>query len=231
VDANSLQYVLHKKLGDTMDIVDGHGRPLRLRFVASLKESALRSEILISEEDFVKSFPRAEGYRVFLVESPPGMNQTDTAQALRDAWRDRGALVSSLADRLARYYEVENTYLASFQWLGALAAALSTLTLVAVAARSVFERRAEWFVLRTAGFSPRNLRVIVASEIAALALFSVALGGLAAALALLPLPRSSHPAAALTLLFPALCLLSTAAATLGAFGMLEDPRVSRPALG
>jgi putative ABC transport system permease protein len=231
VDANSLQYVLHKKLGDTMDIVDGHGGPLRLRFVASLKESALRSEILIADEDFVKFFPEAEGFRVFLVESPPGMTQPDAAQALRDAWRDRGALVSSLADRLARYYEVENTYLASFQWLGALAAALSTLTLVAVAARSVFERRAEWFVLRTAGFSPRDLRAIVASEITALALFSVALGGLAAALALFPLPRASQPAAALTLLFPALCLLSTVAATLGAFRMLEDPRVSRPALG
>jgi len=155
---------------------------------------------------------------------------TDPSPASDHASHDT-ILVSSLADRLARYYEVENTYLASFQWLGALAAALSTLTLVAVAARSVFERRAEWFVLRAAGYSPRNLRAIVASEIAALALASVSFGGLAAALALLPLPRASHPAAALTLLFPALCLLSTVAATLGAFRMLDDPRVSRPAIG
>lgn len=228
-DVNSLQYVLHKNLGETMDIVDGHGLPLRLRFVAALKESALRSEILISEEAFVRFFPRAEGYRVFLVEAPSG--EVETAQALREAWRDRGALVSALADRLARYYEVENTYLSSFQWLGALGAALSTLTLVAVAARSVFERRAEWFVLRTAGFSPRDLRVIVASEIAALALFSVTLGAAAAAIALWPLPRASHPALVLTLLFPLLCLLATAAATLGAFKVLADPRMSRPELG
>lgn len=229
VDANSLQYVLHKKLGDTMEIVDGHGRPLRLRFVASLKETALRSEILIAEEAFETHFPRAEGYRVFLVAAPAG--EAEIAQALRDAWRDRGALVSSLAERLARYYEVENTYLASFQWLGALAAALSTLTLVAVAARSVFERRAEWFVLRTTGFAPGDLRVIVASEIAALAVASVSIGALAAAIALLPLPRASHPALVLTLLFPAVCLLATAAATFGAFRVLENPRASRPAIG
>jgi putative ABC transport system permease protein len=228
VDANSLQYVLHKSLGDTMEIVDGHGRPLRLRFVAALKESALRSEILIAEESFQKFFPAAEGDRVFLAEAPAG--EAEIAQAFRDAWRDRGALVSSLADRLARYYEVENTYLASFQWLGALAAALSTLTLVAVAARSVFERRVEWFVLRALGFAPGDLRVIVASEITALALASVSLGALAAAIALLPLPRESHPAAVLTILFPALCLLAAAAATLGAFKVLEDPRASRPAI-
>jgi hypothetical protein len=229
VDVNSLQYVLHKKLGDTMDIVDGHGRPLRLKFVAALKESALRSEILIAEEAFEMFFPRAEGYRVFLVEAPTG--EGEIAQSLRDAWRDRGALVSSLAERLARYYEVENTYLASFQWLGALAAALSTLTLVAVAARSVFERRAEWFVLQTTGFAPRDLRIIVASEIAALALVSVAIGAFAAAIALLPLPRASHPALVLTLLFPAISLLATAAATFGAFKVLENPRLSRPAIG
>jgi len=229
VDANSLQYVLHKKLGDTMEIMDGHGRPLRLKFIASLKETALRSEILIAEEAFETYFPEAEGYRVFLVEAPSG--EAEIAQALRDAWRDRGALVSSLADRLARYYEVENTYLASFQWLGALAAALSTLTLIAVAARSVLERRAEWFVLRTTGFAPGDLRVIVASEIAALALSSVSIGAVAAAIALLPLPRASHPALVLTLLYPAICLLATAAATFGAFKVLENPRASRPAIG
>ena len=229
VDANSLQYVLHKSLGDTMDILDGHGKPLRLKFVASLKETALRSEILIAEEAFETYFPQAEGYRVFLVEAPTG--DAEIAQALRDAWRDRGALVSNLADRLARYYEVENTYLASFQWLGALAAALSTLTLIAVAARSVFERRAEWFVLRTSGFAPGDLRVIVASEIAALALASVSIGALAAAIALLPLPRASQPALVLTLLFPAICLLATAAATLGAFKVLENPRAGKPAIG
>ena len=229
VDANSLQYVLHKSLGDTMEILDGHGKPLRLKFVASLKETALRSEILIAEEAFETYFPQAEGYRVFLIEAPAA--EGEIAQALRDAWRDRGALVSSLADRLARYYEVENTYLASFQWLGALAAALSTLTLIAVAARSVFERRAEWFVLRTSGFAPGDLRVIVASEIAALALASVSIGAIAAAIALLPLPRASHPALVLTLLFPAICLLATAAATFGAFKVLENPRVNRPAIG
>lgn len=229
VDANSLQYVLHKSLGDTMDILDGHGKPLRLKFVASLKETALRSEILIAEEAFETYFPQAEGYRVFLVEAPA--TEGEIAQALRDAWRDRGALVSSLADRLARYYEVENTYLASFQWLGALAAALSTLTLIAVSARSVFERRAEWFVLRTSGFAPADLRVIVASEVAALALASVSIGAIAAAIALLPLPRASQPALVLTLLFPAICLLATAAATFGAFKVLENPRVNRPAIG
>jgi putative ABC transport system permease protein len=228
VDANSLQYVLHKSLGDTMEILDGHGKQLRLRFVAALKESALRSEILIAEESFQKYFPDAEGYRVFLADAPA--REGEIAQALRDAWRDRGALVSSLADRLARYYEVENTYLASFQWLGALAAVLSTLTLVAVAARSVFERRVEWFVLRAVGFAPRDLRVIVASEITTLALASVALGALAAAIALLPLPRDSQPAAVLAILFPALCLLAATAATLGAFKVLEDPRASRPAI-
>ena len=73
--------------------------------------------------------------------------------------------------------------------------------------------------------------MIVASEIAALALASVSIGAIAAAIALLPLPRASQPALVLTLLFPAICLLATAAATFGAFKVLENPRVNRPAIG
>ena len=228
IDANSLQYVLHKSLGDTMEIRDGRGRLARLKFVATLKETALRSEILIAEEAFAAHFPESEGYRVFLVEAPTG--ESEIAQALRDAWRERGALVSSLSERLARYYEVENTYLSSFQWLGALAAALSMFTLVAVAARATFERRSEWFVLRAAGFAPRDLRRIVAIEIAVLAVASVSIGAVAAALALFPLPRASYPAPTLTLLFPLSCALSVVSATYGAFRVL-DRHTGRPEIG
>src|SRR5262249_22119103 len=50
-DANSMTYVLHRKLGD--EIVINHGaQPVRLRLVAALADSIFQSELLMSEAHF-----------------------------------------------------------------------------------------------------------------------------------------------------------------------------------
>ena len=231
IDANSLQYLLHLKLGDVFETKDGLGRPLRLRFVATLAETAIRSEILIAEEAFADLFPEIEGYRAFLVAVPGGADATDAAPQIGEAWRERGAIVVSLADRLRRYYEVENTYLRSFQALGTVAAALATLTLVATAARSVFERRAEFFVLRAQGFRPADLRRVVATEVVSLAGAALLMGGLATVIALGPLPRAARPDVALALLFPVIALVSTVLAAVVSFRVLDAEGAPSRAIG
>ena len=56
--------------------------------------------------------------------------------------------------RLASYHQVENTYLATFQALGALGLLLGTLGVGAVLARNVLERQREWGLLRAVGYEP-----------------------------------------------------------------------------
>ena len=59
---------------------------------------------------------------------------------------------------------MENTYLATFQALGALGLLLGTVGLGAVLARNVLERRREIGLLRAVGYSPADIRGMVLSE-------------------------------------------------------------------
>jgi hypothetical protein len=60
-DANSMTYVLHRKLGE--DLVISHaGGEIRLRLVAALQDSLFQSELLMAPENFQALFPEHEGY-------------------------------------------------------------------------------------------------------------------------------------------------------------------------
>ena len=72
VDANTLTYVLHKKVGDEMTVGNA-----RLKFVRTLcKTPFFRARSSSVTADFQRAFPEEQGFRVFLVDAPPG---TDAA--------------------------------------------------------------------------------------------------------------------------------------------------------
>src|SRR5208283_4611662 len=62
IDANTAQWILKVKLGDTIEINDFEGKPKKLRIVGLLSESIFQSEILVSEANFLTLFPRQEGF-------------------------------------------------------------------------------------------------------------------------------------------------------------------------
>ena len=66
-DANSMTYVLHTPVGDDF-VIDDNGRPLRLRVVASLRDSILQGELMMAESAFLRSFPAQQGYGLLLVD-------------------------------------------------------------------------------------------------------------------------------------------------------------------
>ena len=95
-----------------------------------------------------------------------------------------------------------------------------------------FLHTADWHLGKTLrGRSRAEEHRTVLAEITALALGSISIGAMAAMIALLPLPRASQPALTLTVLFPVLCLLATAAAIFGAFKVLDSRGASKPAIG
>ena len=184
-DQTTLTYVFHLGVGDTFEFAPDGLSPVTFRIVAALADSVLQSELVIGEGDFVRLFSRHEGYRVWLIESPEP-RAAAVAAMLEDRLADSGVDVVDTRARLAAYHRVENTYLATFQALGALGLLLGTLGVGAVLARNVLERQREWGLLRAVGYQSWHLSVMVVAESAALVVGGVLLGTAAAALAIAP---------------------------------------------
>ena len=184
-DANSLAYALHLSVGDDFILNPDTDNPTRLRIVAALTDSIFQSELIIGEQHFVRLFPAHEGYRFFLVDAPADQTAEVTA-ALEDRLADYGFDVTSAPERLAAYHRVENTYLATFQTLGALGLLLGTLGLGTVLLRNVLERRRELALLRAVGYDTGHVSLMVLVENGLLLFGGLGAGTLSALVAIAP---------------------------------------------
>jgi putative ABC transport system permease protein len=184
-DEASIAWALGKKIGDTLDYTDEHGKPFKVRIVGAVANSILQGSLLIDEGEFVKRFPGESGYRMFLVDAP-FKDAAGVAGLLMKALQDRGLELTPAAERLNAFNAVQNTYLNTFQMLGALGLLLGSAGLGVVVLRNVLERRGELAVLLAVGFRTRALRRLVLWEHGALQGLGLLLGILAAAVAVLP---------------------------------------------
>jgi hypothetical protein len=215
-DANSMTYVLHRKLGEDFEL-DG----VRFRIVAALQDSLFQGELIVSEENFLRLFPDTAGYRFFLLNAPQGKEDATTRQ-LEDGLSDYGFDVQSAPARLAAFHRVENSYLETFRALGALGLLLGTVGLAAVLMRNVLERRRELALLRAVGYRPRHLAAMVLAENLFLLVAGLATGAACAAVAVAPAVavRGGHlPVMSLSVLLalvPAAGMLASWAATAAA---------------
>jgi hypothetical protein len=184
-DANSLAYVLHLGVGAEWVLPSEAGPPLRFRIVASLSDSLFQSELLISEGNFKRLFPAVQGRRYFLIEAGTGGEDAVT-RVLEERLSDSGMDVMRASERLASYHRVENTYLSTFQALGALGLLLGTCGLGVVLLRNAFERRRELALQQAVGFSPAHLAWVLLAENARLLVGGVLSGSFGALLAVVP---------------------------------------------
>ena len=185
VDANTLQYVLHKKLGDVIEVGGA-----RLKLTKALTDTVFQSEIVIADADFQRAFPEEQGFRVFLIDAAP-----DADAQLEKALADYGLDVTSTSERIAAFHRVENTYLSTFQALGALGLILGTAGLAAVLLRNVLERRRELALLRATGYDTAALSRVILAENVFLLGAGLLTGILCACIAVLPtvLERGGSP--------------------------------------
>ena len=185
LDMNTAMYSLHKSLGDEIVMTDNYNNPIRCRIVGLLKNSIFQGDLLMSESHFVAHFRDVSGYRMFVIDSPA--NKTNlVAKTLSDALSDEGFHSSSTRQRLDDLFAVQNTYLSTFQSLGALGLLLGTFGLATVQLRNVLERRGELALLRATGFSRSVLSRMVLLENAMLLCGGMLFGVLSALLAVLP---------------------------------------------
>ncbi len=184
-DANSIQWALHKKIGDTIDYTDERGNVFKLRLVGAVANSILQGSLIIDEAEFVKRFPSESGYKMFLIDAPTN-RVADVSAVLSRAMEDVGLELTSATRRLNEFNAVQNTYLGTFQILGGLGLLLGSAGLGIVALRNVLERRGELGLLVAVGFRKRALQWMLLSEHGALLGVGLGIGLLAAVVAILP---------------------------------------------
>ena len=184
-DGETAQYILKLGVGDTMPINDQHGTPRKLKLVGTLSHSIFQSQMLMSEENFLRLFPSQSGYSTVLIEVGAA-DEDEVRKVLLSNLGDYAVTVDRTADRLAAYAQVKNTYLSTFQTLGSLGLMLGTIGLAVVLLRNLVERRAELALLAAVGFRPAARLRLVLSENAFLLVLGLLVGCGCALLGVLP---------------------------------------------
>lgn len=191
LDAATASYSLHlggefgNPLGATYQIADGRGGQVTLQVVGLLKNSIFQGDLLISEQAMLSHFPETSGYRYFLIDVPP--DETHSVESvLENTLGDFGFDAQSTRARLEDLMAVQNTYLSTFQSLGGLGLLLGTFGLAVVQLRNVLERRGELALLRAVGFRRSMLGRMVMLENGLLLAAGLAIGVLAALVAVWP---------------------------------------------
>jgi hypothetical protein len=220
-DANSMMYVLHKKLGEEV-VVEGDRGRVRLRLVAALQDSVFQGELIIGEKAFLREFPSQQGYRVFLMEAAAPER---VAGQIEESLGDFGMDVQTASAKLAGFHRIENTYLSTFQTLGGLGLLLGTIGLAAVLARNVLERRRELALLSAVGYAPGTLTKLVLTENLMLLSAGLLSGVAAAGIGIAPVVASRGMSASLlsiTSLLAAVGVTGAAAAAGATWAVMRE---------
>jgi putative ABC transport system permease protein len=187
LDMNTAMYSLHlwQGIGSTFTIENDNGDPILLRVVGLLKNSIFQGDILMAEDTFKREFPDVSGYRLFLIDTRARPGDA-IADSLESTLGDFGFDVASTHQRLSSLLAVQNTYLSTFQSLGGLGLLLGTIGLAIVQLRSVLQRRSEFAVMRATGFRRTTLAKFVLLENVLILFGGLAIGLVAAMVAVLP---------------------------------------------
>jgi ABC-type lipoprotein release transport system permease subunit len=200
-DAASIQWALHKKIGDTLPFRDERGNDFEVRLVGGLANSILQGSLVIDEAEFTRRFPGISGHRMFLIDCPSNALPQVSAELSR-ALQDFGFQVTPAAERLAAFNAVQNTYLNTFQILGGLGLLLGSAGLGIVVLRNVLERRSELALFIAVGFRRGRVQSLVLAEHVVLLGLGLVIGVASALVAVLPAllsPRGDVPVQSLAL--------------------------------
>ncbi|HEY3418838.1 MAG TPA: ABC transporter permease [Armatimonadota bacterium] len=184
-DADSVRWTLHADLGEIYMLPLPSRPPLKVRFVGLLPGSVFAGELLMGENNFNRYFPGAGGPTVFLIDTPRGTEKA-VAATLRKGLGEMGLTVRDTHEVLTSYAAVQNTYIATFLALGGLGLLLGAFGLIIIQLRNAFERRKELALLQAVGFRVEELSTLLALENAGLLLIGLALGSIAALIAVAP---------------------------------------------
>lgn len=233
LDRNTAFYALQLyAVGEQFVVRDGADRPVTLQIVGLLANSVLQGDVMISEANFLRLYPETAGKRFFLLRRGENSPPTEELAALLETQlEDYGFDAVDARQRLAELLAVQNTYLSTFQSLGALGLLLGVVGLAVVQLRSIVERRSELALMQATGFRRRRLAWMVLAENLVLLVGGLAIGSLAALAAVLPhalAEQAGTPWATLATLLAIVAAVGSLAGWLASRAVLRAPLI--PAL-
>ena len=224
IDKNTANYSLKIfATGGEYKVSYDNGDQVSFRVVGFLENSVMQGSLIVSEDNFKCVFPSLGGYRYFM-----GKAEKVDVKILEDRLGDQGFDARSATQMLADFQTVQNTYISTFQTLGALGLLLGTFGLAVVQIRSVLERRRELALLQSVGFTTGQLSRLVLMENSYLLLVGLAVGVGAAVFATLPhylFGSASVPWATLATLFGVIAVVGVIAAFLASRIIVRMPLV------
>jgi ABC-type antimicrobial peptide transport system permease subunit len=170
LDQNTAQYSLHlyKGNGETFEIPqssEGINSPkVRCEVAGLLSNSFLQGEILMSEENLLKTFPEVSGWKYYLISCSDSKQRTTINKHLSTLLGDYGVQIESTTDRLRKLFAIQNTYISTFQSLGGIGLLLGTFGLAVIQIRNVFERRKELALFQAIGFKQSKIILLLLYE-------------------------------------------------------------------
>ncbi len=186
VDETTLMWALKKKVGDVLAYTDENGRTFSVQLAGTLTDSIFQGYLIMDEAAFLARYPSNPGYSIFLVDAAGTAPLDPLQKRLAATVGDVGGRVETTRDILSAFHQIENTYIAIFNVLGALGAVLGSLGLAIVVARNLRERRGEFAVMAAVGIPRGVLARMVFSEFGRLVLWGIAIGAVASAIAVWP---------------------------------------------
>ena len=236
IDKNTANYSLKIfALGTVKEVHYDSGESFHFKAVGFLSNTIFQGGLLMSQQDFLAAFPEVAGYQYFLIDDNGGADDQEivaettesaTVKTLEDRLSDLGFDARSAPKLLANFMTVQNTYLSTFQTLGALGLLLGTLGLAAVQIRSVLERKRQLGLLRAVGFQLPQLSRLVMLENAWLLLIGLAVGIGSALLTTVPhwlTGAASVPWLALVAIFVGITLVGLIAGWLASRSISQVP--------
>lgn len=188
-DDETARYILHLAPGETITVRNARGEDVRLKLVATLAGSIFQGDLLMDAETLGARFPEVDRFDTLVVETTPG-RRSEALETLRRQLADFGPSIRTSGEVLRQYWEVANTYLATFRTLGALGMLLGSAGLAVVGVRNLYERRAELAMLAALGMGPGRRSVLVLAENAMLLLIGIAIGAAVALVGVLPISQA-----------------------------------------
>ena len=146
VDAGSMQWIMKKKIGDTIAYPRG-----QVTLQRTMKATVFQRGILVDNATFVELFPDVQGARFFLIRGD------ENVEAWRTYLEPYGVSISTTDAFMAQAEAFQNRYLAIFLQLGILGFVFGIGSLLLLIVRNVHAQRSEMQLLHELGFSRRTL--------------------------------------------------------------------------
>lgn len=186
-DLTVITWGLHRKVGDTLYYSDEKGNRLPVVLLAGLENSIFQGNLLVSSKRLVEHFPTLATPNTFLLDCKSA-DITKASDTLDYLLRDYGWMASETSERIHSFNQVENTYLMVFILLGGLGLVIGILGMGVILVRNTSERRKEFAVMLSIGFTGRQVFQLLSIEFLCLIFSGLLLGSISAILGLLALP-------------------------------------------